>query len=345
MPQSKKGNMDINIAEAVEGEDALTYAGSLPVPNVQEMERSNPMQVPERYIRNQEDMPKTTDAIHLSCEIPVIDLSLLSNGHKEELKKLELACEEWGFFQVVNHGVAEEVLQGMKYKEKNKYAMASDDIQGYGQAFVVSEEQKLDWSDILVLVIYPTRFRKLKFWPNAPKEFKEKIEVYSNEVKRVGEELLCSLSLIMGMDKDTLLGLHKEFVQALRVNYYPTCSIPDQVLGISPHSDTSILTILMQDDDVTGLQIKHSGEWVPVKPIPNALVVNIGDVIENRARISFASFILPHDDVEIEPFDHLVDSQQPIKIYKKVRYGDYLRHSMKRKMEGKVHTEMAKNEN
>lgn len=84
----------------------------------------------------------------------------------------------------------------------------------------------------------------------------------------------------MGMDKDTLLGLHKEFVQALRVNYYPTCSIPDQVLGISPHSDTSILTILMQDDDVTGLQIKHSGEWVPVKPIPNALVVNIGDVIE-----------------------------------------------------------------
>ena len=101
MPQSKKGNMDINIAEAVEGKDALTYAGSLPVPNVQEMVRSNPMQVPERYIRNQEDMPKTTDAIHLSCEIPVIDLSLLSNGHKEELKKLELACEEWGFFQVI----------------------------------------------------------------------------------------------------------------------------------------------------------------------------------------------------------------------------------------------------
>ena len=115
------------------------------------------------------------------------------------------------------------------------------------------------------LIVYPCR---------------EKIEAYSNEVKRVGEELLCSLSLIMGMDKDTLLGQHKELVQALRVNYYPTCSIPDQVLGISPHSDTSILTIVLQDDDVIGLQVKQNGEWVPVKPIPNALVVNIGDVIE-----------------------------------------------------------------
>ena len=65
---------------------------------------------------------------------------------------------------------------------------------------------------------------------------------------------------------------------------------------------------------------------------------------KNRVRISLASFIVPHDDVEIEPFDHLVDPQQSIKIYKKVRYGDYLKHSLQRKMEGKAHTEMAKNE-
>ena len=54
--------------------------------------------------------------------------------------------------QVVNHGVAKEVLQNMKeaaaeffdllLEEKNKFSMASDDIQGYGQACVVSEEQK-----------------------------------------------------------------------------------------------------------------------------------------------------------------------------------------------------------
>lgn len=57
------------------------------------------------------------------------------------------------------------------------------------------------------------------------------------------------------MDKDALIRLQKEVVQALRVNYYPSCSRPDQVLGVSPHSDTSTITILMQDDDLYGLQI------------------------------------------------------------------------------------------
>ena len=110
--------------------------------------------------------------------------------------------------------------------------------------------------------------------------FRESIEAYSKEVKRVAEELLGSLFLVLGMDRGSLLELHKELVQGLRLNYYPPCHMPDKVLGLSPHSDTSTITTLMQDDDVTGLQIRHPEGWVPVEPIPNSLVVNIGDVIE-----------------------------------------------------------------
>ncbi|XP_039047635.1 probable 2-oxoglutarate/Fe(II)-dependent dioxygenase [Hibiscus syriacus] len=116
----------------------------------------------------------------------------------------------------------------------------------------------------------------------------------------------------------------------------------------------------MQDDDVCGLQIKHDDEWVPVNPIPNALVVNVDDVVEiwsngkyksiehravanyNKARISYATFLVPHDEVEIEPLDHMIDPKTEQQIYKKVKYGEYLRSSMKRKMEGKAHTNMAK---
>ena len=84
--------------------------------------------------------------------------------------------------QVVNHGVAKEVLQNMEdaavqffdlqIQETNKFSMASDDIQGYGHAYVVSEEQKLDWSDTLILLIYPSKFRRHKFWPTTPEKFK-----------------------------------------------------------------------------------------------------------------------------------------------------------------------------
>lgn len=343
----------MQLMSLIEMEEASTFTPSIPVPNnVQEMVRNNPLHVPKRYVRSQEELEKSNYMPHLSSQIPVIDLALLSNGNKEELFKLDIACKEWGFFQVVNHGVQKELLQKMKdasseffklpIEEKNRYAMAPNDIQGYGQVYVASEEQTLDWSDALMLITYPTQFRKLQFWPKTSEGFKEIIEAYASEVRRVGEELLSSLSVILGMQKHDFLGLHKESLQALRVNYYPPCNTPDQVLGLSPHSDTSTITLLMQDHDVIGLEIRHQGGWVPVIPILDALVVNVGDVIEiwsngkyksvehravtnkNKKRISCALFFCPQDDVEVEPLDPMIDGQNS-KLYQKVRYGDYLR--------------------
>lgn len=355
--------MSVNIDEAP------IFAPSLPVPNVQEMVKMNPLQVPTKYVRNEEEMEKVNYMPQLSSEIPIIDFTLLSNGNMEELLKLEIACKDWGFFQVVNHGLQKELIQRMRnvtdeffnlpIEEKEKYAMPSNDIQGYGHAYVVSEEQTLDWSDSLILMIYPNRYRKLQFWPKTPHGFNEIIEAYSSEVKRVGEELLSSLSIIMGLEKHALIGMHKELLQCSRANYYPPCNTPDQVLGLSSHSDTGTITILMQDDDVPGLEIRNKGNWVPVTPISDALVVNVGDVIEilsngkyksvehravtnkNKRRTSHASFLSPRDDVEVEPFDHMIDAENT-KVYQKVKFGDYLRQSMKRKMEGKTHIDVAK---
>ncbi|KAE8692446.1 E3 ubiquitin-protein ligase RING1-like [Hibiscus syriacus] len=164
----------------------------------------------------------------------------------------------------------------------------------------------------------------------------------------------------MRIDKEALIGLQKQLVHCYRVNYYPPRSKPDQVLGASPHSDNSTITILMQDNDVCGLHIKHSNEWVPVNPIPNSLVVIVSDVVEiwsngkyksiehravanyNKARISYATFLIPHNEVEIELLDHMINPKTKQQIYKKVKYGEYLRSSMKRKMEGKAHINMAK---
>ena len=72
-------------------------------------------------------------------------------------------------------------------------------------------------------------------------------------------------------------------VQAIRMNYNPACSRPDLVLGLSPHPDGSALTVLQQGKGkLVGLQILKDNTWVPVQPIPNALVINIGDTIEVR---------------------------------------------------------------
>jgi len=69
-------------------------------------------------------------------------------------------------------------------------------------------------------------------------------------------------------------------IQNLRVTYYPPCPEPDLVMGLSAHSDASGITILNQINGVNGLQIKKDGDWIPVKVTPDALVVNIGDILE-----------------------------------------------------------------
>lgn len=100
------------------------------------------------------------------------------------------------------------------------------------------------------------------------------------ELQKVTEEIMANLSALMGMDRNGLERLHAVMKQSMRMNYYPPCSRPDLVLGVSPHSDGGSITILLQDDEISGLQIKYKEGWLPVKPIPNALVVNVGDVIE-----------------------------------------------------------------
>lgn len=99
------------------------------------------------------------------------------------------------------------------------------------------------------------------------------------------------MSLVMGMEKDALLRLHQELVQPMSVAYYPPCFMPDKVLGLSPHSDKGTLGILMQEDDVPGLQIKHEGKWVPIKPLPGAFVVNVGDITEVRSKALYHIFL------------------------------------------------------
>lgn len=109
------------------------------------------------------------------------------------------------------------------------------------------------------------------------------IEEYARELVKICQRLLKVLSTNLGLEEDYLqnaFGGAKNIGACLRANFYPKCPQPDLTLGISPHSDPGGITILLADDNVTGLQVRNSGRWVNVNPIPNAFIVNIGDQIQ-----------------------------------------------------------------
>ncbi|KAK2368264.1 protein SRG1 [Trifolium repens] len=136
------------------------------------------------------------------------------------------------------------------------------------------------------------------------------------------------------------------------MNYYPPCPQPEKVIGLTPHSDGSALTILLQLNDVQGLQVRKDGMWIPVKPLPNAFIINIGDIleiitngiyrsIEHRAtvnsekeRISIATFYTTKHDGEIGPAKSLINEETPAK-FKRIGLKEYLKNMFARKLDGK----------
>jgi hypothetical protein len=58
--------------------------------------------------------------------------------------------------------------------------------------------------------------------------------------------------------------------------------------------------------------------------------------------MSIATFVIPDDDVELGPVETMADDYNPPKMYKAIKYVDYLRHTLSKKMDGKANTELLK---
>jgi len=97
------------------------------------------------------------------------------------------------------------------------------------------------------------------------------------------------------MEEREMRELFENGMQSMRMNYYPACPEAEKVIGLTPHSDGVGLTILLQVSEVEGLQVRKDGMWILVKPLPNAFIVNIGDMLEviySLLLLSFLRFII-----------------------------------------------------
>ena len=93
-------------------------------------------------------------------------------------------------------------------------------------------------------------------------------------------KLLNLMAKALEMNPEEMEALFEQGLQSMRMNYYPPCPQSDQVTGLSPHSDATGFTILFQLNEIDGLQIRKDGIWIPIKPLPYAFVINIGDILE-----------------------------------------------------------------
>ncbi|XP_057496628.1 2-oxoglutarate-dependent dioxygenase 19-like [Actinidia eriantha] len=269
--------------------------------------------------------------------IPIIDFSLLTSSdpirRSEAIHQLSHACQEWGFFMLVNHGVPESLMKAV--------------INGCDELFNMTVEEKENYitHDIWAPIRYSTgingvqsvsmRRESLRVLMHRPFTFPNKLEdvsdvmrEYTQITRALVRELLKGISKSLGLEEcyiDKAMDLESGY-QHFQANFYPRCPQPELSMGVPSHTDYGLLTALIHNG-VVGLEILHHGKWVLVNPLPNAILVNVTDQLEilsngkcksviHRAlvnnsvpRMSVAMFYGPSDDKVVGPAPELLDME------------------------------------
>ncbi|XP_061993913.1 deacetoxyvindoline 4-hydroxylase-like [Rosa rugosa] len=176
--------------------------------------------------------------------IPVIDLADNEGRSAEVIDQVRRAAESFGLFQVVNHGMPRRVMEATR---------------GFHEL---------------------PREAKAEYYGREPEwKVRDIIMEYSTHAHKLGVILFELLSVALGLKPDQLKNLDCTEKHMILNHYYPPCPEPEQAIGAIEHTDPYFLTILLQDK-IGGLQILYQNHWIDVPNVPEALVVNIGDLLQ-----------------------------------------------------------------
>ncbi|XP_072957857.1 flavanone 3-dioxygenase 3 [Typha angustifolia] len=280
--------------------------------------------------------------------MPVIDFQQLhSRTRTTVIKDIGRACQKLGCFQVVNHGISRSVIKDaleaasgfFELPVEKKMQFSSEDIRKpvrYDAAPMLSEGKS---RTLLKHYAHPLK-NWVHLWPQNPPQYRKQMGKYAVDVRRVAQQLLHAIFESLGLGQTHLRGKLDEGLQLIAVNCYPKNSQSDVMVGLAPHSDYGLITILLQSCD--GLQIMDSDgkSWRRVMASYDTLHVHVGDhlevlsngrykslvhraVLNSHARISVASIHGFPIDEKVSIPQELVDEQHP-RRYRESSFKDFL---------------------
>ncbi|KAL4293632.1 hypothetical protein S83_062982 [Arachis hypogaea] len=230
--------------------------------------------------------------------IPVIDLEGVAKDpitRQQVVSRIREASETWGFFQVVNHGIPESVLEVLKEGvrrffeqdvEVKKEVYTRDDMKPfvYNSNFDLYSSPALNWRDSFSCQLAPEPPKP----QDLPEVCRDIVMEYSEKVMKLGLTLFELLSEALGLNKSHLKDIGCAEGLLLICHCYPACPQPELTIGSCKHTDRDFMTILLQDQ-IGGLQVLHHDQWIDVPPLHGALVVNVGDLLQLVTNDKFIS--------------------------------------------------------
>jgi isopenicillin N synthase-like dioxygenase len=255
--------------------------------------------------------------------IPVIDLGPYLAGAPGALdgtaEQLRFALTEIGFYFIINHGVPSGLVSEVFRQVARFHAqplekklairldkhnvgylpMKGDTLRtsvvepvtkpNFSEAMFVARDLPSDHPDALA----GRRFRSSNQWPADLPGFREVIVDYCDTLERLVRKMVRLYARALDLPAEYFDAAFEEPQYKLRATHYPCVDAPaDDEFGIAPHTDTSFLTLLAPNE-VPGLSIRtQSGAWIAAPPIPDAFVVNGGQLLQRWTNDHFLA--TPH---------------------------------------------------
>uniref|UniRef100_A0A453DC61 Fe2OG dioxygenase domain-containing protein n=2 Tax=Aegilops tauschii subsp. strangulata TaxID=200361 RepID=A0A453DC61_AEGTS len=298
----------------------------------------------------QEQLP--SDDLH-PPPMPVINLGHLNLDPAIRacvVEDITKACRDLGYFQIINHGISQSVMDGavdaasdfFKLPSETKEEFASDDLRRPVR-YDTSSKDGISMSRAYLKHYAHPLSEWVQYWPEKPPIYREYMGNFATELRRVALQLMEAILEGLGLGKDYQHEKFEQGLQLMSVNCYPKESEGDTAIGLAPHSDYGFLTILFTS--CRGLEVvdRNSNSWKVVQPLPHALHVHVGDHMEvlsngriktvvhravlnpEEARISMASIngFAMHE--KVSSARELVNEQNPEK-YTASSFNDFLNY-------------------
>ncbi|KAI3447444.1 hypothetical protein Pfo_004109 [Paulownia fortunei] len=222
--------------------------------------------------------------------IPKIDLSDVHSPVKRPaiIEQIREAASTWGFFQVINHSiplsVLDEIIGAIKgfheQPQELKAAYYGRDEHGgvtYSSNHDLFRSGAATWHDYISVWLSPAAVAPPA--DRIPAMYRRELAAWDKHASELGDVVSGLLSEGLGLDSKRLKELSLLETRIFGGMFYPYCPQPDLTVGLSDHTDPGVLTILLPNQ-VWGLQVMHGGKWEDVKPLPGALIFNIGDFLQ-----------------------------------------------------------------
>jgi len=224
--------------------------------------------------------------------LPIIDVA-----SPEAPREIDLACREFGFFAIRNHGVTDELRESVLNAAIDFFARSEQDkervaLRRGGPAwrgwFPMGGELTSGVPDLKEGYYFgrelPVDARPMhgpNIWPAEPASFRPVISEWMATMEPLAQRVLSLMADGLGLPSDFFTNcITADPTPLFRIfRYPPHPSDGENRWGVAEHSDYGLLTLLAHDG-TAGLQVKVSGEWIDAPSDPHLIICNLGDMLD-----------------------------------------------------------------